>query len=623
MYFLLLLVGSCLSCTSKFFCPGPVLDTIQTNPHMQDGKYFVDMAMARPEKDIMKDFNKMYGTLDKEDIKRFLDKNFHVPGYELDKVTIENYPPTPAFLDDIKDEKIRGFGEFIHEFWKTLVRKYNGTRLCNGCESSLIAMEYPFVIPGGRFREFYYWDSFFVLEGLNLSNLQEMSKNMLMNFLDFVHKIGHIPNAARKYMLNRSQPPFLSIAFDKYIQKTKDYNFLANSIHLLDKEYQYWQTKHSVRINHNGEEYLTRYVVNCTSPRPESYREDRMTAHFAPGISEDAERALYAELAAGAESGWDYSSRWIPDATARLESGPVTQEDMLRGLRISSILPVDLNSLMYLNERTLAKFHTLLASKIIKSKSMSDQKINHLLKAKEYNNAANTRAALMHKYMWDPNHHSFFDYDLNSSRRITRFSPSNIWPFWADAFTPEFRKNTTNHLLAFQTLEQERTQRIGATPTTHLNSTLQWDYPNSWAPLEYISIEAILNSHDLLPASSPHRESLKNMAIDIANRFFQSAFCAWHSTGGSTKTLARISSLPPSHKGFLFEKYNTDKIGKVGGGGEYHVQVGFGWTNGVLLHLLNRFPDALILPTNLSDCLTNITIPHENLLYGRTTPYKE
>lgn len=165
MYRCLLLVGSSYACTSKFFCAGPILDRIQTCPYMTDGKYFVDMASARPEADILEDFADMPLKPDREDLKRFLDKNFHVPGYELDTIILKDYPPPPAFLKDIPDERISGFGEYIHDFWGTLVRKYNGSKLCEGCQSSLIEMDYPFIIPGGRFREFYYWTHSLFLRG--------------------------------------------------------------------------------------------------------------------------------------------------------------------------------------------------------------------------------------------------------------------------------------------------------------------------------------------------------------------------------------------------------------------------------------------------------------------------
>lgn len=38
----------------------------------------------------------------------------------------------------------------------------------------------------------------------------------------------------------------------------------------------------------------------------------------------------------------------------------------------------------------------------------------------------------------------------------------------------------------------------------------------------------------------------------------------------------------------MYEKYNAYEVGVGGGGGEYVPQVGFGWTNGVALYLLNK-----------------------------------
>ena len=45
------------------------------------------------------------------------------------------------------------------------------------------------------------------------------------------------------------------------------------------------------------------------------------------------------------------------------------------------------------------------------------------------------------------------------------------------------------------------------------------------------------------------------------------------------------------------DQYNVDLIGAPGGGGEYDVQLGFGWTNGVALRFLNDFGDQLKAPS--------------------------
>lgn len=91
------------------------------------------------------------------------------------------------------------------------------------CATSIIRLEHPFVIAGGRFREQYYWDSFFVMEGLLAANMTYLARTTLLNFMDEIRSYGFIPNGGRyelfmgrvgscsppnrKYYLNRSQPP--------------------------------------------------------------------------------------------------------------------------------------------------------------------------------------------------------------------------------------------------------------------------------------------------------------------------------------------------------------------------------------------------------------------------------
>lgn len=275
---------------------------------------------------------------------------------------------------------------------------------------------------------------------------------------------------------------------------------------------------------------------------------------------------------------------------------------MLRGLKTSHILPVDLNALMYLNERTLAKFHSILLEDLRHVHKCVPRKAFHAHQARVYAAAADARAKTMLKYMWSEENASFFDYNTQTDARLENFYPSNIWPFWADALTPEFRDNIANHVKAFAAFQTQRTQRLGPTPTSFVRSGLQWDDPNSWAPLEYISVKALMRSYARF-----NREEMRAQALDIATRFTQSAYCAWHATGGS---LPGHPKFPDNEhrEGYLFEKYDSAGIGKVGGGGEYSVQTGFGWTNGIVLHFIDLFKDDLKLPQDVSRCFHTIVV---------------
>ena len=73
--------------------------------------------------------------------------------------------------------------------------------------SSAIALAHPYVVPGGRFREIYYWDSYFTAEGLVASGRLDLAEGMIRNFADLIDRYGYVPNGTRLYYLGRSQPP--------------------------------------------------------------------------------------------------------------------------------------------------------------------------------------------------------------------------------------------------------------------------------------------------------------------------------------------------------------------------------------------------------------------------------
>ncbi len=72
---------------------------------------------------------------------------------------------------------------------------------------SLLPLPKPYVVPGGRFREVYYWDSYFTMLGLAESGHWDKVEDMVANFAAEIDAWGHIPNGNRTYYLSRSQPP--------------------------------------------------------------------------------------------------------------------------------------------------------------------------------------------------------------------------------------------------------------------------------------------------------------------------------------------------------------------------------------------------------------------------------
>jgi len=131
-------------------------------------------------------------------------------GSEVIQVQPKDWVEEPEMIKRLTDENMQKWAKNINSKWKDLLREFahhNSSCTEGDCFSSLF-VPHPFVVAGGRFREFYYWDSYWILEGLLFSGMYETAKGMLLNFFHIVETHGFIPNGGRIYYLNRSQPPF-------------------------------------------------------------------------------------------------------------------------------------------------------------------------------------------------------------------------------------------------------------------------------------------------------------------------------------------------------------------------------------------------------------------------------
>lgn len=215
----------------------------------------------------------------------FLTTYFGEAGSELAALPQDQLETNPEFLDSVESEDLRSFLRQVVDIWPDLTREYVGAGNCSGCVSSFLPLSRPFVVAGGRFREPYYWDSFWILEGLlrTQGTFTQIAFNIIENFLDFVDQYGFVPNGARQYYLNRSQPPLLTQMVRIYVEYTKNTSILERAVPLLEKEYNFFMTNRTVDVEADGETYtLNHYAVSNTQPRPESYLEDVSFFHIAP-----------------------------------------------------------------------------------------------------------------------------------------------------------------------------------------------------------------------------------------------------------------------------------------------------------------------------------------------------
>lgn len=243
----------------------------------EDSKTFVDMKMKYTENETLSRFDQVMNQTNrhptKADLFVFLNETFELAGSEFEPWEPTDWVENPKFLDKIQDNEFKIWASKLNNLWTFLGRKMKDDVKQHQDLYSIIYVPHPVIVPGGRFREFYYWDSYWIVRGLLLSEMYATVKGMLGNFLTVVENYGFIPNGGRVYYSMRSQPPLLVPMMKSYLEFTKDGEFVKENLNILDKEFQYWMINHTVSVEKDGNTYqLARYNDESSGPRPESYR---------------------------------------------------------------------------------------------------------------------------------------------------------------------------------------------------------------------------------------------------------------------------------------------------------------------------------------------------------------
>lgn len=667
-------------CPSEIFCAGAIIQAVDLAQLFGDSKTFVDKPTVGTVNKTLADFNALaingVNNITIGAIENFVDTDFQGEGLELEAGALPEFTDNPAFLKNVSDPLVKVWTQTVHGFWTQLVRSTNASTLCTGgkCDSTLIPLNHTFVVPGGRFREQYYWDSYFIIEGLIKSELFDIANNTLQNFMDEIELFGFIPNGGRIYYLNRSQPPLFVHMLFNYVQGSGDVSILKRALPLAEVELQWWLSNRTFNLTSpytNVTHAISHYAVDINSaPRPESYLEDYQTVFGAgtgdivPNFTLSEQADLFAELATGAETGWDYSSRWIKQPGL----GNLTFNDpQLRTLNVRNTTPVCLNSMLYNARVRIADLYEMTATQTTKNghgKSTTTTNQTALARAAFHRSvASNLRAAILDLF-WDPEKLAFYDFNLTSNVRNDLWSAATFYPYWNGIFPDEVLSNAQNAFGAFSAVNMVLNKFNGTVPVTWITTGLQWDAPNTWPPHQYIILQALQNlpsnltsiplpkplafqnTFDLVPdgqlgitisqlpqqtqAGGPSfpvgadvnsidsgltivnggnatvkREGwAATLMRELSNRYIASSYCNWVATGGSIPGF--VDRLPPdqlnitaslNNTGIMFEKFSLTDVDEAGVGGEYTVQAGFGWTNGVVLWVAGEFGQILTEPT--------------------------
>ena len=209
----------------------PLLEIVQVTRIFPDGKTFVDCVPKFPVEEIFKKY------CEEKESKDFDLKNFVLTNYDLPLPVSGNY----------KSDTAKPVTENIEALWQELTREPEETG------GSIIKLPFPYIVPGGRFAEIYYWDSYFTMLGLQVSGRINMIENMINNFSYLINQFGYIPNGNRNYFLGRSQPPFYSLMI-KLLAAERGDEILAKYFDQLKQEYSFWM-KGADKVNAANKTY--------------------------------------------------------------------------------------------------------------------------------------------------------------------------------------------------------------------------------------------------------------------------------------------------------------------------------------------------------------------------------
>lgn len=406
----------------------------------------------------------------------------------------KDWAESPAFIKNIKDPRLQEFGQVIHSKWKSLTGRFDRRRICKECQASSFELPYPFIVPGGRFREFYYWDSYWILEGLYVSEMCTTASGMIENMLVMIEEFGFIPNGARIYYMNRSQPPMFPIIIERYIKECivteeEKINYIQRVLPLMEKEYSFWMKERSTEILWKGRNHtLNVYRAEHWMPRPESFSEDTKAASDGRFDTDLKKQLLFQNIASAAESGWDFTERWL------------NRSSQFSTIRTVMLVPTDLNAIMHRNEMIL--------SRLFKAAGNHEKEEVYLKNAKERLDSIN--ALLYTNGTW-------IDFDMES------MGPARSTSFISDISPTLFIESVENEKVeaALKRVDNLLFKFPGGIPANEHMSGQQWDFPNVWAPIQQLSIDLFLR------LDNSQRGENYAKALNIAQRWINSTFCGY------------------------------------------------------------------------------------------------
>lgn len=396
--------------------------------------------------------------------------------------------------------------QYIEANWDSSVKQVRSDK------GNLIGMPYPYTVPAvGYYDEIYYWDAFFANLGLAESDRWDLVKSNTDNMLFLVEKYGFVPNGNRTYYLGNSQPPLLSEMVRQVFEHYGDYAWLKGAYSALKKEYDFWM---SSRVTPTG---LNRYGGR-SADKPLNVKASDFCRRIQYRPPDKTDQQLVDHYLLCCEAGWDLTPRF--------------------GFEGWEYAQIDLNSLLYLLEKNMAKFATFVAA---------DEEAL-------WKERAERRNALVQKYML--NGGLFYDYNFVNSKFSDIFSAASLYPLFVGLATPEQAEKTVNNLYR---LEAE--YGIFACEKNDVPGEMRWNYPSGCSCLEYIAVRALDNY-----GYKEEAMRLAEKGVRLIEKVFDETGCLWEKYNvveGNTNVLRRATM--PSMMGriagayMLLKKYVRNK----------------------------------------------------------------
>jgi alpha,alpha-trehalase len=410
-----------------------------------------------------------------------------------------------------------------------------------GDQHGLLYLPKPYVVPGGRFNEMYGWDSYFILLGLLGDDEIDLAKGMVENFLYEIEHYGTILNANRTYFLSRSQPPFLTQMILGVYQRTRDRAWLERTLPAIERYYTFWTTEPHL-IPELG---LSRYYDFGEGPAPEVISDerdaqgrthyDRVREHYKTHDVTDYDEALYYDAAADRLTDLFYKG----DRSMRESGFDPSNRFGPFSVDIIHYAPVCLNSLLYWMENDAARITT---------------ELGDAAAAERWRARAGTRRDAVNRLLWNEQRGLYFDYSFRTNRQREYEFATTFYPLWTGLATNEQAARVQANL--------QRFEAPGGLLTSLEVTGSQWDAPFGWAPLQLIAAQGL------------RRYGFEEDADRLAEKF-----------------ISLVTKEFEEH-GTIVEKYDVRRReSDVEAGIKFGYaanQIGFGWTNGVVVQLLQE-----------------------------------